>query len=103
MSARYAKTATWALGAAAMAIGVAGPLMMGGTAQAKAGDTFIRGRLDAVAPYSLVNDPASYAATASTQLDGFGAAGPQVGDCVKLKFRAGALHEVDKEPARDCR
>ncbi len=44
----------------------------------------------------------SYTATSRTQLDVVD--GPlNVGACAKVKVRLGAVHEIDSEPARDCR
>jgi hypothetical protein len=41
----------------------------------------------------------AFVATSSTQVRGAIA----VGDCVKVAVRSGAVHEISKEPMRDCR
>ncbi len=96
------------LAAIAALIGVAAPLtMMGGSAQAKAGDVKSGPSLiTAISPTSvtLAN---GYTATITprTQIDGFGAGVmPKVGDCVKVTDRLpidNVAHEIDNEPG-DC-
>ena len=104
MSVRYSKSATWAFGAVAALVGIAGPLIMAGEASAKAGDVTSVGILlarPATAAGTWVVGGRSFTATAATELRTN--ASLTLGSCAKVKIRAGAVHEIDSQPMADCR